>query len=81
MKKYPKKAINIVGLSLIKKQSRNSFFSLKNKEVDDNEIKNSFGIILDTPIKDRIAIPKYQLCHELCLIDHHPKIKTFTNIE
>ena len=81
MKKYPKKTINIVGLSLIKKQSKNSFFSLKNKEVDDNEIKNSFGIILDTPIKERIATVKYQLCHELCLIDHHPKIKTFTNIE
>ena len=81
IKKYPKKTINIFGLSLIKKQSRNLFFSLKNKEVNDNKIKNSFGIILDTPIKDRIAVPKYQLCHELCLIDHHPKIKTFTNIE
>ena len=81
IKKYPKKSINIVGLSSIKKQSKNSFFSFKNKEVDDNEIKNSFGIILDTPTKDRIATSKYQLCHQLCLIDHHPKIKTFTNIE
>ena len=80
-KKYPKKIINIIGLDLIKKQNINLFFPLKNNNVHDHEIKNSFGIIVDTPSKDRIATMKYQLCNELCLIDHHPKIETFANYE
>lgn len=79
--KYPKKTINIIGVDLIKNQSKLSFFPLKNKKISDQEISNSFGIIVDTPIKERIATDKYKLCCELCLIDHHPKIKTFTNIE
>lgn len=79
--KYPKKTINIIGVDLIKNQSKLSFFPLKNKKINDQEISNSFGIIVDTPIKERIATDKYKLCCELCLIDHHPKIKTFTNIE
>ena len=80
-KKYPKKIVNIIGLDLIKKQNKNLFFPLNDDNVNDQEIKNSFGIIVDTPTKERIATSKYQLCHELCLIDHHPKIKSFANYE
>lgn len=81
IKKYPKKTINIIGTNLIKEHNKNLFFSIKNKNVDDKQVKNSLGIIVDTPSKDRIASAKYKLCQELCLIDHHPKIKSFADIE
>lgn len=79
--KYPKKIINVIGVDLIKRQNVIAFFPLKNNDINDKEIKNSLGIIVDTPTKDRIATEKYKLCHELCLIDHHPKIKNFANLE
>lgn len=40
--------------------------------VEDNKIKSSLGIIVDTSNKDRVEDKRYTLCKQLIVIDHHP---------
>lgn len=44
-------------------------------------LKNSLGIVLDTPNEARILTSLYSKCKELVTIDHHPKSQSFSELE
>ena len=37
----------------------------------------ALGIVIDTATEDRVSNPRYNLCHELCKIDHHIPKETY----
>lgn len=72
----------IVGINNLNKKTFKGIFDINiNKEADDDFIKNSFGIILDTANSPRILSQKQTLCKKLYVFDHHPKVENIGNKE
>lgn len=79
---FPKKEISVIGINKIKKNKFNNFFKeFKNTEFNDEQIKNSLGIIVDTANNTRVLSNKNNLCKETIRIDHHPRIENFCDFE
>ncbi|CCE66654.1 DHH family phosphoesterase [Candidatus Mycoplasma haematominutum] len=50
-------------------------------KLPDEKLKESLGIIVDTPIQERVLSQKHTLCRETIIIDHHPKMDLFSQLE
>ncbi|AGX89203.1 DHH family phosphoesterase [Mycoplasma parvum] len=50
-------------------------------EFPEKELKESLGIIVDTPNQERVLTQKHYFCNELIIIDHHPKMDAFAQLE
>jgi phosphoesterase RecJ-like protein len=77
--KFPQKHVVIIGVKDFLGENSdfyaNSLFentSIKNIVNDDDFLKDSLGIILDTANSSRIYNQKYDACARIIVIDHHP---------
>ncbi|CBZ40407.1 tRNA-nucleotidyltransferase/poly(A) polymerase family protein [Mycoplasma suis KI3806] len=50
-------------------------------EFPDRELKESLGIIVDTPNQSRVLTQKHYFCSEIVIIDHHPRMDSFAQLE
>ncbi|WP_258393892.1 DHH family phosphoesterase [Mycoplasma wenyonii] len=50
-------------------------------ELTTEELKTGLGIVLDTPNEERILTQQHVFCQELIIMDHHPKINSFAQLE
>lgn len=50
-------------------------------QIDDDVIKNSLGIVLDTPTLERVDDQRFELAKTKFKIDHHPVVCKFTDYE
>lgn len=64
----------------IKPQDK-SLFPQEEELPNDDLLKESLGIILDTANKERILTGLYVQCKELITIDHHPQTQSFAELE
>lgn len=79
---FPDKEIKVIGYKdVIQEQKIDYFLESEIDEYDDEYIKNSLGIILDTANYERIFSKKYNLCQDLIRIDHHPHREVIGSIE
>ena len=54
-----------------------SFLGGEDEPLADEMYADALGIVLDTATEKRISSPKYELCKELCKIDHHIDIAPY----
>ncbi len=74
---YPNKKIYCLG----EKSTRWEHLVGVTDEVDDETIKNSLAIVLDTPNTDRISDARATTAREIIKIDHHIFVAEFATVE
>lgn len=58
-----------------------SFLGDEDAPLPDEMYTDALGIVIDTATKERISNPKYELCRELCKIDHHIGVQSYADYE
>ncbi len=58
-----------------------AFLGEEDPPMPDEFYAEALGIILDTSISDRISNRRYELCRELCKIDHHIPVQSYGSAE
>ena len=75
-------AAKIIGMDKVDESIKNKIYEpFSYDEYDDEYIKQSTAVILDTANKERVLTKKHKLAKDIIRIDHHPKIETIGNIE
>lgn len=54
-----------------------SFLGGEDEPMPDEFYAEALGIVIDTATEDRVSNPRYNLCKELCKIDHHIPKETY----
>lgn len=78
---FPGKVVYLIIPPRIIKPEEKFLFQHEEELPSEDKIKKSLGLILDTPNQDRILTDLYKHCKELIVIDHHPKLKPFAELE
>lgn len=71
---YPEKEIYLLNSDF---SNYVSFLGDEDAPIDDALYRDALGIVIDTATTERISNPKWELCRELCKIDHHIDIKPY----
>lgn len=71
---YPEKEIYLINNDF---SDYVSFLGDEDAPIADELYRDALGIVIDTATAERISNPKWELCRELCKIDHHIDIKPY----
>lgn len=74
---YQNKNVKVLGLPI---KTLNSHLYPEMDEVDDEFIKSSLAIILDTANSERIDDKRYRLSKKIIKIDHHPALEDYGDL-
>ncbi len=71
---YPEKEIYLINNDF---SNYVSFLGDEDAPIADELYRDALGIVIDTATTERISNPKWEMCRELCKIDHHIDIKPY----
>ena len=78
---FPSKEVHLIGLDILNPVYAKNFFEFDQTYINNNFLKDSLGIILDTADEKRIFTQRHKFCKETIRIDHHPQVESIANIE
>ncbi|OAL10737.1 phosphoesterase [Candidatus Mycoplasma haematobovis] len=78
---FPNKNVRLMIPQGILREEEKFLFDYDKPLPSEKELKTALGILLDTPNTERVLTQQHIHCKELVIIDHHPKIKGFAQLE